>query len=139
MLWYNGGSVVPGVQAAFVPVLLGGHAGDLFEVAGESVDLTTLLPGIDPAKVTIVSGGILEGNMLSGYANGTPVVYTYDFGQVKNQAELRVTLNITFEEKAEAVVFASVNGISAEGESLQAAIESSGITAEDVKELAIES
>ena len=110
-----------------------------FEVAGESVDLTTLLPGIDPAKVTIVSGGILEGNMLSGYANGTPVVYTYDFGQVKNQAELRVTLNITFEEKAEAVVFASVNGISAEGESLQAAIESSGITAEDVKGLTIES
>lgn len=110
-----------------------------FEVAGESVDLTTLLPGIDPAKVTIVSGGILEGNMLSGYANGTPVVYTYDFGQVKNQAELRVTLNITFEEKAEAVVFASVNGISAEGESLQAAIESSGITAEDVKKLTIES
>lgn len=110
-----------------------------FEVAGESVDLTALLPGMDPAKVTIVSGGILEGNMLSGYANGTPVVYTYDFGQVKNQAELRVTLNITFEEKAEPVVFASVNGTSAEGESLQAAVESAGLSAEDVTTLTIES
>lgn len=110
-----------------------------FEVAEETVDLTTLLPGIDPAKVTIVSGGKLEGSILSGYTNGTPVVYTYDYGMARVQDELRVILNITFEEKAEAVVFASVNGISAEGESLQAAIESSGITAEDVKELTIES
>lgn len=69
-----------------------------FKIPTETVDLTTLLPGIDPDKVTIVSGGKLNGNILSGYKTGTPVVYTYDYGQAKLQPTLQVTLNITVAE-----------------------------------------
>lgn len=69
-----------------------------FKIPTETVDLTTLLPGIDPDKVTIVSGGALNGTVLSGYTTGTPVVYTYDYGTADRQPTLKVTLNITVAE-----------------------------------------
>ena len=55
-----------------------------------------MFPGIDPAKVSIVSGASIDGSIVSGYTAGIPVVYNYNCGTYSNgQLILNVTLNIT--------------------------------------------
>ena len=67
------------------------------DVPASSFDLTEMLPGIDVSKITSVSGGELNGTVLSGYEKGIPVVYTYDYGygSTKKAPEyLTVVLNL---------------------------------------------
>lgn len=67
------------------------------DVPASSFDLTELIPGIDVSKITSVSGGELNGTVLSGYEKGIPVVYTYDYGygSTKKAPEyLTVVLNL---------------------------------------------
>lgn len=59
-------------------------------------DITEYFSGINTEKITIVSGGKLEGNIISGYEEGTPVVYTYSCGTLNNEEfMLTVTLNLS--------------------------------------------
>ena len=65
------------------------------EVSDGSFDITEVFPGIDPAKVSIVSGASIDGNIVSGYTEGIPVTYNYDCGTYeKGNLILNVTLNI---------------------------------------------
>lgn len=66
------------------------------KVDESSFDITEAFPGIDPAKVTVVSGATLNGSILSGYTEGVPVIYNYNCGTSANgQVILNVTLNVT--------------------------------------------
>lgn len=66
------------------------------EVKEGSFNITEMFPGIDPAKVSIVSGASIDGSIVSGYTAGIPVVYNYNCGTYSNgQLILNVTLNIT--------------------------------------------
>lgn len=65
------------------------------EMTEPSFDITEIFPGIDPAKVAVVSGASLEGSVVKGYTSEIPVVYTYDCGMSANgKFVLNVTLNI---------------------------------------------
>ena len=67
----------------------------LLEVPKDSFDITEVLPGIDPAKITMESGAQIDDKIVSGYSFDTPIVYTYDCG-ISNQgaATLKVTANL---------------------------------------------
>lgn len=64
-------------------------------VEADAFDITEVFPGINPEKISSISGATLEGNIVSGYKEGTPVIYTYDCGTDMNgNVILNVTLNI---------------------------------------------
>lgn len=66
------------------------------KVSEESFDITDAFKGIDPDKVTIVSGAQKNGTIISSYSYDTPIVYTYDCGTDANgPVTLTVTLNLT--------------------------------------------
>ena len=74
------------------------------EVPEAAFDITKEIPGIDPAKVSIVSGAKLNGTTVSGYDFDTPIVYNYDCGiSSEGNLTLNVTVNLT-EEKSGTVV-----------------------------------
>ena len=76
------------------------------EVPPSSFDLEELLPGVDAEKVEIVSGGELNGTMLSGYEEGTPVIYkyhAYDAEDADSSIQFTVTLNLTVVEEGLAI------------------------------------
>ena len=66
------------------------------EVPNDSFDITEVLPGIDPSKISIESGAQLDGKVLSGYSFDTPIIYSYACG-ISNQgtSTLKVTANLT--------------------------------------------
>ncbi|MDE6195823.1 MAG: hypothetical protein K2F55_03060, partial [Erysipelotrichaceae bacterium] len=72
-----------------------GQIGDSFHIA----TVSEAFRGIDPSKVTIVSGATYDEatGEVSGYQNGTPIVYSYDSGTMQNgkAATITVTLNFT--------------------------------------------
>lgn len=69
------------------------------EVPEGSFDLTEYVPGIDVTKVTIQSGAALSETIVSGYTEGTPIVYNYDCGTSKNgPVTLNVTVHVTVKE-----------------------------------------
>ena len=51
-------------------------------IIGKILDMQEVFPGIDPNRVTIVSGATLDKNtgILSDYVDGTPIIYQYDCG-----------------------------------------------------------
>ena len=64
-------------------------------VPAGSFDITEMLPGIDAGKITIVSGAEINGNIISGYTEGTPIVYTYNCGTSSaGETILNVTVNL---------------------------------------------
>ena len=66
------------------------------EVPAGSFDVTEAIPGIDPSKITIESGAAIDGKIISGYAFGTPIVYSYDCGTAAGgKATLKATANLT--------------------------------------------
>ena len=70
-----------------------GHAD--ITVKADGFDITEMFPGIDSDKITIVSGASKDDNMVSGYEEGTPILYTYDCGTAQNgDIVLNVTLNV---------------------------------------------
>ncbi|MDE6475306.1 MAG: hypothetical protein K2L08_00410, partial [Erysipelotrichaceae bacterium] len=72
-----------------------GQIGDSFHIT----TVTEAFKGIDPSKVTMVSGATYDETTgeVSGYQNGTPIVYRYDSGTMANNqaVSLEVTLNFT--------------------------------------------
>ncbi|MDE6195886.1 MAG: MBG domain-containing protein, partial [Erysipelotrichaceae bacterium] len=72
-----------------------GQLEDSFNIA----TVTEAFKGIDPSKVTMVSGATYDPTTgeVSGYQNGTPIVYRYDSGVMQNgeAVTLTVTLNFT--------------------------------------------
>lgn len=76
------------------------------EVPSSSFDLEEKLPGVDAEKVEIVSGGQLDGTVLSGYEEGTPVIYkyhAYDAEEAESSVQFTVTLNLTIVEEGLAI------------------------------------
>jgi len=69
-----------------------GHAD--ITVEAEGFDITEMFPGIDAGKITIKSGASIDGNVVSGYEEGTPIVYQYDCGTA---LEGKVVLNVTLD------------------------------------------
>ncbi|WP_416327735.1 MBG domain-containing protein [[Eubacterium] hominis] len=66
-------------------------------VAGNSFHIEDKFDGIDKSKITIISGADYdsEAGIVSNYTEGTPIVYEYKCGIVKDkEITLRVTLNI---------------------------------------------
>ena len=63
------------------------------DLKGDNFDIVKEYPGIDVSKIKIISGGILEGNIVTFNDINTPVVYEYDCGTNKgNPVTLEVTL-----------------------------------------------
>ena len=62
------------------------------DLKGNSFDITKEYPGIDVSKIKIISGGTLDGNIITFDDVNTPVVYEYDCGTNKGQP---VTLEVT--------------------------------------------
>ena len=59
-------------------------------------DITEYFGGIKAEKITIVSGGTLKGNIISGYEEATPVIYNYNCGKLNNEeVTITVTLNLS--------------------------------------------
>lgn len=66
------------------------------QISEDSFDITEAFSGIDADKITIVSGAVINGNIISSYSYDTPIVYTYDCGTDANgPVTLTVTLNLT--------------------------------------------
>ena len=64
-------------------------------VTGSTFDITEVFEGIDPSKITIKSGAVLKGSVVSDYTIGTPIVYEYDCGEtLKEKKVLQVTLKL---------------------------------------------
>ena len=64
-----------------------------------SFDISEMYPGIDPSKITIVSGASIDGSVISGYEVDAPIVYTYDCGSdMYGPVLLNVTINPQAEE-----------------------------------------
>ncbi|MDE6195933.1 MAG: MBG domain-containing protein, partial [Erysipelotrichaceae bacterium] len=72
-----------------------GQIEDSFNIA----TVKDIFKGIDPSKVTVVSGATYDETTgeVSDYQNGTPIVYSYDCGTMQNgeSVTLTVTLNFT--------------------------------------------
>ena len=67
------------------------------DVVGSSFNIKEAFNGIDPNKMTIISGGELdkETGIMSHYQMGTPIVYKYHCGTSGNGEEtMQVTLNL---------------------------------------------
>ena len=64
-------------------------------ITGPSFNITEAIPGINPAKVTNMTGAVLDGEVVSGYSAGTPVTYEYICGTSSTgEKKLKVTLNL---------------------------------------------
>ena len=64
-------------------------------ITGPSFNIEEAIPGIDAARVTNMSGAVLEGKNVSGYSAGTPVKYEYICGNSSTgEKRLTVTLNL---------------------------------------------
>lgn len=69
-------------------------------VPEKGFDITEYFSGIETEKITIVSGGKLEGNIISGYEEGTPLVYNYNCGKLNGEdVVLTATLNLSVKEE----------------------------------------
>lgn len=68
----------------------GGSDGQIVSipVAGDSVDLKDIDPNFDPDKAGDVEGATMTGSVLSGFAVGTMVSYSYLTGMKTNSGEL---------------------------------------------------
>ena len=65
-------------------------------VNGDTFDITKTFAGIDISKLTIISGGRLDGNNITDYKVGTSIQYTYVCGNVNGSSDtLTVTLNLS--------------------------------------------
>ncbi|PWJ75161.1 leucine-rich repeat domain-containing protein, partial [Murimonas intestini] len=65
-------------------------------VTGDTFDITKKFAGIDISKLTVISGGRLDGNNITDYKVGTPIQYTYACGNVNGSSDtLTVTLNLS--------------------------------------------
>ena len=65
-------------------------------VTGDTFDITKKFAGIDISKLTVISGGRLDGNNITDYKVGTPIKYTYACGNVNGSSDtLTVTLNLS--------------------------------------------
>ena len=64
----------------------------------DTFNIVDTFSGIDPNKITIISGASLDKatGIVSGYTYGTPITYTYDCGVLSNGTvvELSVSLNV---------------------------------------------
>lgn len=81
---------------------------NLVETA-KSFDITQAFDGIDVNKITSISGAELNGNIVSNYKLGTPIIYTYDCGKVYTKdVTLTVTLNLCKNE-SEITILESLN------------------------------
>lgn len=70
-------------------------------IKGNEFDITEKFKGIDPTKINVIKGGELNGNLMSNYHAGTPIVYEYDCGTNKGEAIiLQVTLNLVKSESS---------------------------------------
>ena len=72
-------------------------------VPEDGFDITECFPGIEAEKITIVSGGTLEGNIISEYEEGTPVVYHYNCGTINNEEVIitaALNLNVDSDDPA---------------------------------------
>lgn len=67
------------------------------EVMSDSFGMSEIFPQIDVSKVAAVSGGTIENGVVSGYKEGTPLVYKYDLGKGASGKDIwiEVTLNLT--------------------------------------------
>ena len=66
-------------------------------IDADTFDITQAYPGIDSSKITILSGAKLNGNIVSGYQAGTPIVYEYNCGIVSSEMapkKLKVTIEL---------------------------------------------
>ncbi|MDE6195282.1 MAG: hypothetical protein K2F55_00255, partial [Erysipelotrichaceae bacterium] len=84
---------------------------------GDSFNITTVteaFKGIDPSKVTMVSGATYDEatGEVSGYQNGTPIVYSYASGTMQNgeAVTLTVTLNFTKDLSASTISIDNYEG-----------------------------
>ncbi|MDE6475814.1 MAG: MBG domain-containing protein, partial [Erysipelotrichaceae bacterium] len=64
-------------------------------------NVTEAFEGIDPARVTVVSGATYDPatGEVSGYQNGTPIKYTYDAGTMANGVPVILNVTLTFTVK----------------------------------------
>ncbi|MDE6476435.1 MAG: MBG domain-containing protein, partial [Erysipelotrichaceae bacterium] len=71
-----------------------GEIGDSFNIA----TVTEAFKGIDISKVTMVSGATYDPTTgeVSGYQNGTPIVYNYDSGTMENGEAVSITVTLNF-------------------------------------------
>ncbi|MCR1841684.1 hypothetical protein [Murimonas intestini] len=63
---------------------------------GKTFDITGAFLGIRAGRIHILSGGTLDGNILSGYKRGIPVIYEYSCG-TNNQNEEILTVTLTLD------------------------------------------
>ena len=72
---------------------------------GKTFDITGAFPGIHADRIHILSGGTLDGNILSGYKRGIPIIYQYSCGTNNlNEEILTVTLNLDLPPKTDTSV-----------------------------------
>ena len=73
---------------------------DLGEVEN-TFNIADLFPGIDLDKITITGGASLDKTtgVVSGYANGTPITYTYDCGTRDNGNAVSLDVTLNFSKK----------------------------------------
>lgn len=82
------------------------------DVIGDSFDITKTFPGIDTNRINILSGGTLNGNVISGYKQGVPLIYKYYIGKtyyVGVEAPdymnyLTVTLDLDIRQKSDSTI-----------------------------------
>lgn len=66
------------------------------QIGKDAFDITEVFEGIDPDRVSIVSGAEKNGNIISSYNYNTPIIYTYDCGtDINGPVTLTVTVNLT--------------------------------------------
>lgn len=83
------------------------------KVPSPTFDIEQMLPGLDASRVTIISGGTLNGTTLNNYEEGTPVVYSYDYGTARQVGEPIPTLNVTLNLTITSVPITGINHIPA--------------------------
>lgn len=72
---------------------------------GKTFDITGAFLGIRADRIHILSGGTLDGNILSGYKRGIPVIYEYSCGTNNlNEEILTVTLTLDLPPKTDTSV-----------------------------------
>ena len=97
LVWLNIGEK----EAMFISASEG--TADL-SVQASGFDITEYFPGIDVEKITVISGGRKIGNIIYGYSECTPVVYSYNCGTANGEeVAITVTLNLTVKGAAPSV------------------------------------
>ncbi|MDE6476476.1 MAG: MBG domain-containing protein [Erysipelotrichaceae bacterium] len=99
LTWLNTGD-----NANLTEIIKGDSVIDLGEI-GDSFNIATVteaFKGIDISKVTIVSGATYDPatGEVSGYQNGTPIVYRYDSGTMQNGEAVTLTVTLNFTKDA---------------------------------------